>query len=226
MSGHLGVWPLPVTLVLVLAMLGPLPPPDLSVEERVAAQVSRDAALAMVRRLVGVGPRTGGTPSGQRAAEMVSEAMRSAGLAVETIEDPPRDTWEAVAWTVKLGERPLASAWPYGGSASLSETTAPLVLESLRAWADGGTDPWKGAAVLTAHPIGSLIDEASKAGAVALLTYHPADPSRYQEWSPIRDIPGRRSEPTPPAFGLSYRDGLLLKDAADAGGSPRVTLSL
>ena len=216
-----GVWP-PVAL----AMLVPLAPADLSVEERVAAQVSREAALAMVRRLVGLGPRTGGTESGHRAAEMVSEAMRSTGLAVETIEDPALDTWEAVAWSVKLGARPLASAWPYGRSPSLSETTVPLVPEGARDRTDGGADPWKGAAVLTARPIASVLAEAAKAGAAAVLTYHPADPNRFQDWAPILDIPGRGGEARPPAFGLSYRDGLRLKQEIEEGRSPTVTLSL
>src|SRR5688572_20356036 len=62
---------------------------ELARERALAARVSRDRALAMVRELVALGPRMGGTASGDRAAGAVAAAFQAAGLPVEIVVDPP-----------------------------------------------------------------------------------------------------------------------------------------
>jgi peptidase M28-like protein len=224
-------------LLTLLALTGPpavAPQPiDPNVEERIAARVSRDEALAAVRELVACGPRMGGTASGRCASAAVSQRLRALGLQVEAIDEDPIDTHEESAWSVRLGDRTLASAWPYGFSPSLPATTGRLVIEdgdASRAAEHAARGDLKGAFVLTAGLIEGIYAAVASGGAVALLTDLPADPNRFVEGGPIGEIPrASRNGPRIPVFALSYRDGRLLRDAqaqADAGTSPSVTAAL
>ncbi|HEY3174312.1 MAG TPA: M28 family peptidase [Candidatus Polarisedimenticolia bacterium] len=201
------------------------------IEDRIANLVSRPAALANVRELVGYGPRMGGTPSGDRAAAALADRMKSLGLDVEVIEDPPTSVHEESAWGVRMGDHVLSSAWPYGFSPSLPLTTARLVLEGDEGVPEAGA-PLKGAVVLTARPAREVHARAGAAGAIALLTDAPGDPNRYQDWAPIGSLQRMQEGGKPiPVFGLSYRDGRLLRDALEQAGtaaapSPSITISL
>jgi hypothetical protein len=217
------------TILLLVVSLSCAASPAL--ENRIAALVSRQIALANVRELVGYGPRMGGTASGDRAASALSEKMRALGLAVETIEDPPLKVHEETAWAVGLPDRLLASAWPYGFSPSLPSATARLTLQPDEGIPEAGAS-LKGAVVLTAGSTREAYARAVTAGAIALLTDAPGDPNRYLDWAPTGSL--RRmtaGEPSIPVFGLSYHDGRLLREAlerarATGAAPPQVTVSL
>jgi uncharacterized membrane protein YgcG len=82
-----------------------------------------------VHDLVQIGPRMGGTPSGDRAAAYLAAAFKTAGVAVEVVEDPPHAVHWEDSWSVQLetGGK-LATAYPYGFSPSLEPVTAQLVV--------------------------------------------------------------------------------------------------
>lgn len=193
---------------------------DVAHEDRIAGRVSRDEALALVRELAALGPRAPGMPSGDRAARLVASRLRALGLEVEVVEDPPGPGYEPISWRVDLEGMRLESAWPWQGSPAVPEpVTAPL-----RAAAGKG----QGRAVLFAPgDLEGSYDDLAAAGAVALLTDHPADPERFIDWAPIRDL--RRfagANPPIPVFGLSYKDGRRVRKAIEDGAAARVTVSL
>lgn len=189
--------------------------PDQRLEERIAGFVSREAARANVKELVGYGPRMGGTASGDRAAAAVAGKMKELSLQIEVIEGNPIPAHEETSWSVNLGDRALASAWPYGWSPSMPSATVPLVVDQAEGppRAPAGI---KGAAVLTARPIQTVYDAMAAAGAAVLLTDAPRDPNRFTDWAPIEHLkaPDGSGSPKIPVFGISYRDGLLLRAAA------------
>src|SRR5260370_16001056 len=98
-------------------------------EALLAGEVDQARMQATVRQLVRIGPRMGGTPSGDRAAAAIAAALAGAGLTPETIEDPPRPVHWEDSWSVELmpGGR-LASAYPYGFSPSIGPGAAPLAV--------------------------------------------------------------------------------------------------
>jgi len=199
----------------------PLSGQELSREEALAARVQLPAALATVRELVAFGPRTGGTPSGERAAALVAARLTQFGLKVEVVEDPPMRAHVEKSWKVALDGRELASAWPWNFSPALPATTARMALQKgggPEAATDPATDP-KGAVVLMNGTLGRAARAAlAKAGAVALLVDASADPNRYIDWAPINDL-AHEPELTIPVFALSYHDGQRVREALAAGGA-------
>src|ERR1700688_280794 len=75
------------------------PPPA---EALLAGEIDQARRQATVRELVRIGPRMGGTPSGDRAAAAIAAAFAGAGLTPETIEDPPPPVHWADALSVAL----------------------------------------------------------------------------------------------------------------------------
>lgn len=203
-------------------------PSDLARERALASRVSRDRALAAVRELVALGARMGGTASGDRAAEALAAALRSAGLPVEIVEDPPRRVHEETAWTVQLGDKPLASAWPYGFSPALARGSYRLVrdedLPGPGSAAGGERPATPPRALITRAHARAIVPRAVEQGLAAVLTYYPADPNQWQEWAPLGDL--RKDGPAVPVFALSFRDGEALRAARAAHPDAAVTLSL
>jgi hypothetical protein len=201
------------------------PAADHLVRERtLAARVSRDRALALVRSLVALGPRMGGTTSNDRAAALLSETLRESGLVVEIVEDPPRHVHEEAAWTVALRGVPLASAWPHGFSPSLARTDLRLVTDDALPPGDGGAAlrPLEGKAVIAKQGGRSLPSTAASLGAAALLI-QPAEPGPAPEWAPLRER-HTGGQPLPlPVFAVSHHDGEILRAAA---ADPNAVLTL
>ena len=200
------------------------PANELGKEEALAARVRLPEAQATVRELTAIGPRTGGTPSGDRAAAAVAARLTRLGLKVEVIDDPPRRTHLETSWKVALDGRALESAWPWNFSPALPAVTARLVAQNVDG-PEAATD-LKGAVVLaTGRMSRNAIETMAKAGAIAVLTDDPADPNRYADWAPIRDL--HEGGASLPVFGLSYHDGRRAREAlSTAGAVPRVAVEL
>jgi hypothetical protein len=88
-------------------------------ERRVAARIDGERAQRRVRELVALGPRMGGTPSGDAAAEYVAEQLRACGLDVRVVDDPEKDAWQPTKWKLVARRRDsgeefvLERAWPW-----------------------------------------------------------------------------------------------------------------
>jgi hypothetical protein len=187
--------------------------------------VSQANLLATVRELVALGPRAGGTPSGDAAAAYLSEAFARLGLPAIVVDDPPiqaywADRWEARLWPT--GER-LESAWPYRYAPSIDPpATAPLVSIASRERAEPAQ--WRDRIVYTrdapAFVYARLIDAEHRP--VALLTSAPHEPEKYEDAAFLGALPA--AAPSIPVLALSRRDGDRVAAAASAGGAARLHL--
>jgi hypothetical protein len=238
--------PVPITILALAAALGAAhcgePQPTRAgrpAEARFAERVSEPDLRRYVRELVEIGPRMGGTPSGDRAARYLDAFFREAGLDSRLHEDPPRLVHWEESWAVEIvggradgpGAAPddgvrIESAWPYGYSPAVRPArTAPLiVVEDVAATAPSAE--WAGKIVYTPGHVLGAYEAIAGSGHLpaAILTSHPHDPPRYRDWSRIFELPARPDHPVP-VFAVSYNDGRRLQAAAAAQASVRVSLA-
>ena len=183
-------------------------------ERALVAGVSETRAQAEVRRLVELGPRMGGTRSGDAAARHLVEVFESLGLETEVHEDTPRwcheeRSWSvALEWTDEAGEpqrRALESAWPHGFSPS-AEGRARLALEVVEG----------GAQLARRNP-------RPKPGlAVALVDGGSTADGRYTRVQHLR----RGDRNAVPVFGLGSVDGDAARALLEAGHEVDVVFAL
>ncbi|MBV8199815.1 MAG: hypothetical protein JOZ15_04240, partial [Acidobacteria bacterium] len=154
-----------------------VPPPA---EAMLAGEIDQARLQRLVRELVRLGPRMGGTPSGERAAAAIAADFAASGLAPQTFEDPPHAAHWEDAWSVELlPGGPLASAWPYGFSPSVGPVAAPLVVA--RNPADLAAAPragWRGKIVYVPGDVLGAYRRLAAAAAdlpLAILTSAPHD---------------------------------------------------
>jgi hypothetical protein len=214
---------------LALAGAAPAPPPAAAraafvpppTEADLVGEVDELRLQRTVRELVGLGPRMGGTPSGDRAAAHVATAFAAMGLAPRMVEDPPGPVHWEDAWSVELAPGgTLASAYPYGFSPSVGPAAAPLLAVADLQAATPRRD-WRGKVLYTAGNVVAAYRRIAAAAdrPLAILTSWPADGRRYLDASrlePLPAIPGGGPRPLP-VFAVSYSDGRKLAAAAGAG---------
>jgi hypothetical protein len=224
-SAARGLAALSVLAVLAMAPAGPAPRPAFvppAAEALVAGEVDQARMQATVHELVRLGPRMGGTPSGARAAAAIAAAFAGAGLAPETVEDPPHPVHWEDSWTVELVPGGcLASAYPYGFSPPIGPVTAPLAVaaDPARLASAPPRADWRGKilylpgdVVRRAYP--RLAAAAGRP--LALLTDAPGDGRRYLDAAYVAALPAMPGGgPRPlPVFALSYQDGRKVAAAA------------
>jgi peptidase M28-like protein len=196
-----------------------------SADDRLAAAVSQERLTGEVDALVAIGPRMGGTPSGDRAAAHLAEVFRAAGLdSVEIVADATakRLVHEEERFSVVLETsppRPLASAWPWGYSPSLAPTSAE-VLDA----GEGSDFDWsaaKGKAVLVHASPRRMIGAASGAGVLAILTDSTGTFQLDPGTALIQELPPSKTNPVP-VFAISRNDAAAIREVKGA----RVRLDL
>lgn len=197
-----------------------------------AGAIDQARLQRLVRDLVRLGPRMGGTPSGDRAAALIAADFAASGLAPQTVVDPPRPAHWEDAWAVELvpGGR-LASAWPYGFSPSVGPASAPLVMardgEDLAGPAHPG---WRGKVLyVPGNVLGAYRRLAAAADRpLAILTSAPNDGKHYLDAASLAALPAMPGGgPRPLAvFAVSYQDGRKLAAAAAAAAGATVQVML
>jgi hypothetical protein len=204
------------TLILLLAAghqacAVPEVPPASAIEReaRLAALVSPERAASRVRALCALGPRMGGTASGDAAADFAALALADHGLDVRIETDPPRrahseSSWELVARSADGERRALASAWPYGFSPS-AEGSATLALEDL--------------------PGGALLASETPRGAPrAALVLVDGDVTLDGRYPVVQHLRGRGAHV--PHFGLAREDGAWLRARLSEGRATTIDFAL
>lgn len=179
-----------------------------------------------VRDLVTLGPRMGGTPSGDRAAAYLAAAFEQAGLPARTAEDPLAPAHWEDSWSVEIGGHRLASAWPYGFSPSVGPADAPLVVLSGALGAEDAARPhpeWRGKILYVAGSVraGYARLAARPDRPLAILTSAPNDGQHYLDAAYLEalpEMPGHAPRPLP-VFAVSYEDGRALAAAAGTAGT-------
>jgi hypothetical protein len=208
------------------------PPAD---EALLIAAVDTARMAKTVRDLVAIGPRMGGTPSGDRAAAYLAAAFTAGGLTPQVVADPPRPVHWEDGWSVDLepGGR-LASAWPYGFSPSLAPVSAPLVaLAAGKPLPKEAPPAWRGKIVFLPGELHGYTRFATSPNRpLAILTDSPGDGKRYLDAALIASLPTAPPGQAPravaaplPVFGVSYADGQRLDKAAAAGAKVHLALT-
>ncbi|HJO26426.1 MAG TPA: M28 family peptidase [Planctomycetota bacterium] len=201
------------------------PPPTaaaaLAGELALVAGVDEARAQRHVRELVKLGPRMGGTSSGERAAAWLERAFSAAGLSVEVFEDSPRWCHGDESWKVTLISGPeqevLTGAWPWGFSPA-SSGEAPLTLEL--------TSATPQALLATRPPArqrrGAASDTSAPTPAVVLVD---GDTTLDGAYPVLQHLRAGGDNPYP-VFGISRPTGQRLRAALASGAQVALRWSL
>lgn len=197
-------------------------------EKTLSSRVSQQRLLSTVRDLVAIGPRMGGTLSGDKSARYIEAQFRRAGLAVEVIEDPPKLAFAHHTWSLRV-EHPrglrnlIKHEWLGGFSPSVPLTRSPLILWPLTGEMD--EDSIRGKALLIDEPVSSReYQRLAGLGVVAFLLSSPPLEGAYSDWSLITNLKPVEDNPIP-LFNLSVNNALALKETLNTGTSVLITFS-
>jgi len=183
--------------------------------------VSADSGRRYVQELVACGPRVGGTPSNQCAAQYLQKKFHAWGLPSVIIEDPEKLVHEAQHWQLAhVFPEPgnFLRPWPYGFSPATSVREAEVVA--------AGASSYQGKVVLTDELVSpGQYDELVRGGAVAILSDGPAGDSDVTAWAMIGDLPVRPDNVIP-VFAISRHDGNRLRSRWQQGVAPRIRFVL
>lgn len=215
--------------LLVLVLLAPAfqsAAPRHPAETALAASVSQERLQQLVRDLVAIGPRMGGTPSGDDAAAFIKAYFEKLGLETSALDDPPVLAHWETAWSVAIEpDGVLESAWPLGYSPSLPADTRGKVIFVKDLASATPAPEWAGAILYTPGSIGRAYAAIAKAEPrpLALITSAPHQPGKYMDAARLSAL-AARADNAIAAFAVSYRDGETLRAAADAGLTAAVSL--
>lgn len=218
--------PFAVVLALVLTVPGAAQSSRHPAEDIFAAAVNERGLQQLVRDLVALGPRMGGTPSGDEAAEFRRAYFQKVGLQASVIDDPAvLAHWES-AWQLAIapGGR-LESAWPMGYSPSVPAQSAGRIVFVKDLAAAQAAPDWAGAVIYTPGAIGRAYQAIAKRPhrPLALVTSAPHQIGKYMDVSRLSSLAAREDNPIA-AFTVSYLDGETLRAAAERGLSVEVAL--
>jgi hypothetical protein len=189
-------------------------------EKRFISNVSQSRLQQVVRDLVKIGNRLGGTKSGHKAALYVSAKFKSYGFAPEILKEPEKPTYTNIDWQLKV-EKPrrlrglIQHEWLAGFSPSVKTDTARLLF--IKSADDIDEDKIKGSAVLlTEPPSENLYEELSDAGVKCILCYQLKITSAYSNWAMISSLDATRKN-TVAVYDISNIAGNRLRSELQKG---------
>jgi hypothetical protein len=181
-----------------------------------SGRVSKARLLQQVRELVAFGPRTGGTPSGDKATAYVVRKFKEAGYKPLVQKDPPRLAFNLKRWSLNVKEpatmrRLIRNEWVGAYSPSVADTASELIY---------ARDPEKltkaetnGNALLIDNPVSRReYQTLAENGATCLLLASPELEGAYSDWAMISDLPTSSKNPIP-LFNLSVNNARALRAA-------------
>lgn len=179
-------------------------------EARAASLVEDEKAASIVRDLVALGPRMGGTVSGEAAAGYLTEAFQAMGLKTQRHLAPLKWCHEETDWsvTVRVDGAPVRSierAWPLGYSPAGKGEAIELTLE-----------PETGKALLS-----STFRATPRGDDPCALVLHDGSNTLDGEW-PLCRPHGRRQRARVAVFGIPTPEGERLR--AELAAGHKVTL--
>jgi hypothetical protein len=202
--------------IFLLVLPAPLCLSQNRIETDFSGRVSKARLLQQVQDLVSFGPRTGGTPSGDKATAYVVRKFKEAGFDPTVQKDPPRLTSILKRWSLKVTEpstmsRLIKHEWVGAYSPSVPDTESELIY---------ARDPekltkteTKGKALLIDNPLSRHeYQSLAENGATCLLLASPELDGAYSDWAMISDLPTSSKNPIP-LFNLSTNNARALRAA-------------
>ena len=187
-------------------------------EQVFTSRVSQQRLVVQVRELVRLGNRLGGTPSGDAAASHILTAFRRAGLSAKMVQDSPKLTFVHRGWQLRVLEPrrirgDVRSTSLAGFSPPTKRSKARLVFLDDDEAPD--REQVEGTVVLTPRYVDArFYGDVAGAGALALVSFYPADSTRYERWALMADLPPSEANPIP-LYTVSYFDGMRLVRLAE-----------
>ncbi len=180
----------------------PLPPPP-----PLVSGTQAERAAKTVRELVALGPRMGGTPSGDLAVKYLTRAFTSMGLENRTIEEEERLVHWENSWSLEaiiqppagsqVESIPLVRTWPYGFSPAAAGE-APVRLQA----EDGEVGLF------------SKFHRPSRNGPALALALVDGFNTPIGDWPKLRPLRATARNRYP-VFGISAEDGQRLRAAIE-----------
>ncbi len=190
-----------------LKQLGPpiAPGSAEAVELRVAARVSDERAAKLVREIVALGARMGGTDSGGRSAAFLTERFGAMGLEVVQHLAPKKWCHEETDWALTIhvaGEEPrtIERVWPWGFSPGGEGKEIELSLEAT-----------PGKALLS-----SKFSATPRSAEPCAVVLSDGSTTHNGEWPRCRDH-RRRQNARVAVLGISKPEGAALRKALESG---------
>ena len=186
------------------------------VERQLSEKVSTERLLQQVRDLVDLGPRAGGTASGDRAAAYVARILNESGLKPHVEKDPPRLAFTLKKWNLRVRKpaymkRLIKGEWVGAYSPTVKDAEAELIYA--RDPDDLPKSLLKGKALLIDNPLSRKVyQNISDNGAVCLLLASPELAGAYSDWAMITDLPTSPRNRIP-LFNLSSGNARALRAA-------------
>lgn len=215
-----------LALALVLTVPVSAQTPRHAAEDAFAGLVSEKGLQQMVRDLVALGPRMGGTPSGDAAAEFRRAYFQKLGLTASVVDDPAVLAHWETTWTLTIAPNGrLESAWPMGFSPTVRPDAEGQVLYVKDLAAAAPAAEWAGAVLYTPGSIGRAYQAVAKSPhrPLAIVSSAPHQAGKYLDAARLSSLAAREDNPIA-AFAVSYRDGETLRAAAEKGLRARVGL--
>ncbi len=216
-----------VALALVVAVPVAAQPSRHPAEEAFAAAVNERGLQQMVRDLVALGPRMGGTPSGDKAAEFRRAYFQTLRLRAAVVDDPAVLAHWETSWSLTIAPNGrLETAWPMGYSPSIPAGAKGKVIFVKELGSAPPAPAWAGAILYTPGSIGRAYEAVAKSPhrPLAIVTSAPHQLGKYMDAARLGSLPSREDNPIA-AFAVSYRDGETLRAAAAHGLTATVSLA-
>lgn len=170
-------------------------------EREFAREVSTTRLLAQVRDLVGFGPRTGGTLSGEKSSSYVLRKFKDAGYKPVIQKDPPRLAFSFRGWTLRVVEPKelrglIKHEWLGPYSPSVMNAKAELVY--LREPQTESMSDVHGKAVLLTNTLERRVyRRLVQNGATCILLTSPHLEGAYSDCALISDLETSSQNPIP-----------------------------
>ncbi|RPI05925.1 MAG: Zn-dependent exopeptidase M28 [Ignavibacteriae bacterium] len=197
-------------------------------ELQLGSMVSQQRLQQTVHDLVKCGNRLGGTKSGDNAAAVLMDRLKSYGFKPEMIADPQKLTYSNDHWHLQI-EQPkrlgglIQHEWLAGYSPSAKQES--LRLSFVQSPHDIDEDSiGKGAVLIDQHPSKNLYEKLTDAGARCILSYVAMHSMAYSNWAMISTLNESDKNPVP-VFNISNLAGQRLREELGHGTTVSITYS-
>ena len=201
------------------------------IEETISKEISQENLHSIIIELCMIGPRQGGTPSGDSASIYLNNKFKQYGISSGIITDPPKLCHIDNNWNLRVvspEEYDFKYEWVYQFSPSAKKTKAELIYISDIEKVRKEKRDLSGKGVLIGQKLVSgrrnYYELLSSIGAKVILTDYPNKPDRFLRGAPIESLE-RIGKKDIPVFSIAYPEGEYLKELLKKGERVEIEFS-